>query len=128
MKHDPHLANSLIIRSLEAKIDKLEARILRLEGGYVRRRSARPQRGLTRTEAAFVAPILDRAAKMSGCTVAEICGARGSVRACRARFEAAHEMQRGGLSSVVIGIALGGRDHTSVLHMVKRHKERLGIE
>jgi chromosomal replication initiation ATPase DnaA len=113
---------------MAAKIDKLEARILRLEGGYVRRRSAKPQRGLTRAEADIVAPILDRAAKLSGCTVAEICGARGSVRACRARFEAAHDLQRSGMSSVVIGIALGGRDHTSVLHMVKRHKERLGIE
>lgn len=127
MKHDPRLANDLVIQSLLLKIERLTARVEALE--------AQPRKELVRTrlvrrcassaDAAKAAPILDRAARLHGCTVAEICGPRGTKRAILARSEAAYECQRAGLSSVAIGLVLGGRDHSTALHLISRHKERM---
>jgi len=128
VKHDPHLANDLILRSLEAKIAKLEARVAALEA---KRKNNRPRAKTARpspSDAIKAAPILDRAARMNGCTVAEICGSRGTKRAILARAEAAFECRRVGLTSTATGLILGGRDHTTVLRLIARHKERLGME
>jgi chromosomal replication initiation ATPase DnaA len=128
MKHEPYLANDLIIRSLEAKVEKMAAEITalkRLVGKLAKVRKATPP---SPDEALKAAPILDRAARMHGCTVAEICGSRGSKRTILARAEAAHECQRAGISSVATGRVLGGRNHSTVLHLAARHRERLGIE
>ncbi len=130
MKHYPHLANDLVIQSLILKIERLTARVEALESQprkaavrtRVVARSAKP------AEAAKASPIIERAARLHGCTVAEICGPRGSKRAILARSEAAYECQRAGLSSVATGLVLGGRDHSTALHLIARHKERLGIE
>lgn len=44
------------------------------------------------------------------------------------RQEAMWELQqRTRLSTPQIGDLLGGRDHTTVLHGLKRHKERMGL-
>lgn len=130
MKHDPRLANDLVIQSLVLKIERLTARVEALE--------AQPRKAIVRTrvvarsapaaDAAKAAPILDRAARMHGCTVAEICGPRGAKRAILARAEAAYECHRAGLSSTATGLVLGGRDHSTALHLISRHKERMGIE
>ena len=129
MKHDPLLANDLIIRSLEAKIAKLSERVSKLESRRAqRRRQPRTCRAPDPNAAAIAQPILDRAARLHGCTVAEICGSRGGRRVILARAQAAYECWRAGLSSVQTGLVIGGRDHTTILNLHKRHKERLGIE
>ncbi len=129
MKYDPALAHSVLIRSLEAKLEKLEARVKKLEA---RRNPGKPQPRTVRhpdPETVRIArPIIDRAARMHGCSVDEICGARGAGRVIRARAQAAYECKLAGLSSVQTGLAIGGRDHTTILNLHKRHKERLGIE
>ena len=136
MKHEPFLANDLIYRSMLAKIEKREARVATLEANSTalkakktRRKPQSPRRsGTTPEVAAIVAPIVDSAARLNGTTVAEIYGDRGSKRACLARAEAAYNCQRAGLSSPVIGRALGNRDHSTVLHLIGRHKDRMGIK
>lgn len=127
MKHDPHLANDLVLQSLLSKIAKLEARVAALEAGPGERRKRATSEPPSPIDALKAAPILDRAARMNGCTVAEICGTRGSKRAILARSEAAHECLKVGLSSAATGRVLGGRDHSTVLHLAARHKERLGL-
>lgn len=130
MKHDPRLADDLIIKSLEAKLAKMEARLARLEAMPPRApvRTRVVARSASPSDAAKAAPILDRAARLHGCTVAEICGPRGSKRAILARSEAAYECQRAGLSSTITGLVLGGRDHSTALYLSGRHKARMGIE
>ncbi len=129
MKHDPHLANDLIIRSLEAQVARLTARLDAVEAKLAR--VPRPRRtapGVDRATADKAAPLLQVAAVLHGCTVAEIVGPRGPVRACKARAKAAYDCQRAGLSSTKIGRVLGGRDHSTVLHLIGRHKDRMGIK
>jgi chromosomal replication initiation ATPase DnaA len=129
LKHDPLLANQLIIRSLEAKIAKLTERVAKLESRRPRgRRQPRTSRAPDPASARVARPILDRAAYLHGCTVAEICGSRGGRRVILARAEAAYECGQAGLSSVQTGLVIGGRDHTTILNLHRRHKERLGIE
>jgi chromosomal replication initiation ATPase DnaA len=129
MKYDPTLAHSVLIRSLEAKLEKLEARVRALES---RRKPGKTQpRTVRQPDPATVSiarPIIDRAARMHGCSADEICGSRGARRVIRARAQAAYECGQAGLSSVQTGLAIGGRDHTTILNLHKRHKERLGIE
>ncbi len=127
MNHDPHLANDLVIQSLILKIERLTARVEALESGAKERRKRATTEPPSPLDAIKAAPILDRAARMHGCTVAEICGTRGSKRTILARSEAAHECLKAGLSSTATGRVLGGRDHTTVLHLAARHKERLGL-
>ena len=128
MKHDPRLANDLVVQSLILKIERLTARVAALEAGAKARKKRAAAKPPPPMEAIKAAPLIERAARMNGCTVAQICGARGSKRAVLARAEASYECQRAGLSSVSTGRILGGRDHSSVLRLIKRHKERLGIE
>lgn len=126
MRHDPHLANDLIIRSLQAKLAKLEARVRALEGQARRRRQARASsKPPTPEEAEKAAPILDRAARMYGCTVEQICGARGPRRLILPRAQAAHDCLVAGLSSVATGRVLGGRDHTTILNLRDRFQDLL---
>jgi len=127
MKHDPHLANDLIIRSLTSKVERMSAELAALKRTVGRMAKAKKAAPPTPGEALKAAPILERAARVNGCTVSEICGSRGSKRAILARSEAAYECQQAGMSSVAIGRVLGGRDHSTVLHLIGRHKERLGL-
>lgn len=59
-----------------------------------------------------------------GISVSELSGPRGSPIAAAARQELMWVLHRRGLSSVRIG-QLIGRDHTTVLHGVRRHEERM---
>jgi chromosomal replication initiation ATPase DnaA len=119
----------LIIRSLEAKLAKLTERVATLEARPRRvRRQPRTSRAPDPDSVRIARPILDRAAFIHGCTVAEICGSRGGRRVILARAEAAYECGRAGLSSVQTGLVIGGRDHTTILNLHKRHRERMGIE
>ena len=130
MKHDPHLANDLVVQSLIAQIAKLTARVDALEAGLkVRNRRVR-RRGasMTQKQAAILKPILESAARMNGCTVAEICGSRGSKRAILGRSEACFEAQRAGLSIAEIGRGIGDRGKWTVSHLIARHKARMGIK
>lgn len=128
MNHTSHLANDLIIRSLLSKIEKLSDRVAKLE--KQRQPSSRPSRHFSAMpvppdQAAAASKILDRAARINGTTIMQICGSRGNRRVCLARAEAAYECQRAGLSSPVIGRVLGNRDHSTILHLIGRHKVRL---
>lgn len=131
MKHDPHLANDLVLQSLLSKIARLEARVQELEDraeAKEHRARRRVKASVTPAQAAIIDPILDRAARMNGCRVAEITGSRGSKRACWARAEAAFDCHKAGLSSTVIGRALGDREHSTILTLIGRHKDRMGIK
>lgn len=128
MKHDPHLANDLVIQSLLLKIDRLTVRVEALEKGHKERRRRATSQAPSPAEAAKAQPLLDRAARLHGCTVPEICGSRGTKRAILARAEAAFDCLAAGLSSTATGRVLGGRDHSTVLHLASRHRDRLGIE
>lgn len=130
MKHDPYLANDLVMQSLISKIAKLTARVEALEAkGKSSNRITRRRRGvsITQKQTAIMAPILESAAKMNGCTVAEICGSRGSRRAILGRAEACYEGQRAGLSHGEIGRVIGARCADTVSHLIGRHKTRMGI-
>lgn len=141
MKHDPHLANDLVVQSLVAQNARLTAQIAKLTERIealekIRPKVIRPRqrkgllvsRSLTPQESAKASPILQWAATKFGTTVLEICGARGSARTISARSFAAYELRRVGFSSVVVGLVLGGRHHTTALHLIARHKRRMGIE
>lgn len=134
MKHDPHLANDLIIKSLVAKIDKLTARVEALEQ---RERDREAIRKVTSRVAVEVPQTLKAEISM-----AEICATVAHVHGLpKARMKAkfgpryetdarsefcsiAHDQ---GFSYPMIGKFLGGRDHTSVMHLVLRHKRKAGL-
>lgn len=130
MKHDPFLANDLVVQSLVAQIAKLTARVDALEAkckASNRRARRRGAASMTEWQTAIMAPILESAARMNGCTVAEICGSRGSKRAILGRAEACYEGQRAGLSYSEIGRVIGDRSVDTVSHLIGRHKTRMGI-
>lgn len=133
MKHDPHLANDLIIKSLIAKIEKLDAKVAGLEAEFtaLRRSKKRPKPRrsiwITPGQVQTATPILEAAARINGTTVAEICGSRGDKRAILGRAEAAHDCHAAGLSPVSIGRILGNRNESSIRHLIARHKDRMGI-
>lgn len=129
MKHDAYLANNLFMQSMLAKIAKLEARVAALEARpKVRQLRPRPKASLKEADARIATAILERAARIGGTTVAQICGSRGDKRVITARAEAAYECRKAGLSGTVTGLALGGRDVSTVLNLEKRHRARMGIQ
>jgi hypothetical protein len=64
--------------------------------------------------------VADRIAFRHNTTVAEIISKSREQHVCNARVELMGEMWRKGLSTTSIGRILGGRDHTTVLHGVKK--------
>lgn len=65
--------------------------------------------------------ILRVACTLFGCTKAELCGERRSRLLVAARLYASVRMSRElGVSTTGIGKVLGGRDHTTILHLLKK--------
>lgn len=76
-----------------------------------------------------MAQIVSEVAAKHGLTVAELKGPGRAQRVSKPRQEAMHQMhslKRWSLSQ--IGGALGGRDHTTVLHGVRQHAKRLAAQ
>jgi len=128
VKHEPHLANELVVQSLVAKIEKLTARVEALEAAVRSPRARTVRRVASPADAEKAKPILQREAARHGTTVVEICGSRGSFRAINARAAAAFALRESGMTSEVVGLVLGGRDHSTALNLIRRHKRRMGIE
>lgn len=135
MKHDPHLANDLVIKSLVAKIDKLTARVEALEAErpkrrpHLKARKAQPSRE-DKDAAAFAAmrriclPIADA----HHLDLSELRGREMAAPRITARSKAMRECRAAGISASAVGRYFDGRDHTTVLHLVRRLEERLGTE
>lgn len=74
-----------------------------------------------------MAGIVSRVAEKHGLTVADLKGVRRGQCYSRPRQEAMWEMmQTGKWSTTRVGMFLGGRDHTTVLHGVRAHERRMG--
>lgn len=128
MKHDPHLANDLVVQSLVAKIEKLTARVAALEAAVRSPRARTVRRVASPEDAAKATPILQLEAARHGTSVVEICCLGRSSRAINARAAAAFALRESGMTSEVVGLVLGGRDHSSAIKLIARHKRRMGIE
>lgn len=135
MKHEPFLANDLIYRSLLAKIEKLTARVEALEGAPkpARRKPKRPpnrkaqQQRPERDAVAFagMTPICQAIADRYRLDLLDLRGREVADPRFVARGEAMYACSQAGFSTPVIGRYFDGRDHTSVLHLIKQHKERI---
>ena len=76
-----------------------------------------------------VRAILSDVARLHGFTVADIQGPVRKRKLVWARQEAMwlfHLLERPKPSLTRIGIWLGGRDHTTVIHGIRAHAERMG--
>lgn len=128
MKHDLHLANDLVIRSLMAKLAKLEERIARLE----RKRSPRPvvvkaQRDRGEVDAepfARMGKICAPIAKAYGVSLADIRGRGRDTCIQAARKVAVQSCVGAGLSTPVVGRFFDWRDHATILHLCGRREKR----
>lgn len=69
--------------------------------------------------------ILAQVAQAHGLTPTAILSPTRLRAVSEARQEAMALMKKEGHSSTKIGLFLGGRDHTTILHGVKRHWERV---
>lgn len=71
--------------------------------------------------------ILIEVADRHGLTVADLEGPSRARAIAAARHEAMYQMHKTGLwSSVQIGWRVGERDHSTALHGIKRHRQRIG--
>jgi chromosomal replication initiator protein len=73
-------------------------------------------------------PIVKRAARIIGSNVSELNGHSRDSRLVRARWAVMHVMRQGGKSLPQIGRDVGGRDHTTVMHGLKRADELLASD
>ncbi len=136
MKHDTRLANDLIIRSLIAKVAKLEARLEELAAQITtpKPKKTRPKRRRIRVlvttpeQVRIATPLLEAAARINGTTVAEMCGPRGDKRACLGRAEAAHDCCAAGIPLIITARILGNRDRKTISDLINGHKRRMGIQ
>ena len=125
------LANDLIIRSLIAKIEKLTLRVEALEGA--RRKPKRPpnrkaqQQRPERDAVAFaeMTPICQAVADRYRLDLLDLRGREVADPRFLARGEAMYACSQAGFSTHVIGRYFDGRDHTSVLYLIARHKARI---
>jgi chromosomal replication initiator protein len=66
-----------------------------------------------------------RIADRAGLKLSDLTGRDRTRRTTIPRAELATAMHRNGMSLPVIGRLLGGRDHTTILHLVRRHEAGL---
>ena len=70
--------------------------------------------------------IVEQVCAKHGITPAELTGARRAVHISAARQEAVYRMSREtNLSLPQIGKRIGGRDHTTIIHSIRRHEAKL---
>lgn len=70
--------------------------------------------------------IVEQVCAKHGVTPAELTGARRAVHISAARQEAVYRMSREtNLSLPQIGKRMGGRDHTTIIHSIRRHEAKL---
>lgn len=73
--------------------------------------------------------IVEEVIDKHGISFGQLIGRQRSRPLCAARFEAYYRLsQETTLSLPQIGRALGGKDHTSVLHGIRKYRERNGIQ
>ena len=136
VKHDPHLANDLIIRSLEAKVARLMARcaeqdaaISALARSFEAAMSApahwRGAGAVSIDECSTMAGIASAIALTHGVEIGDLTGPKRAAFISRARQAAFAAMLDAGYSSNQVG-RFFARDHSTVLEGAARHKERLG--
>lgn len=68
----------------------------------------------------IVAPLVRRAASLTGYTPEQICGPSRWRDLCRTRFAVMYAAHRAGKSAPQIGRVLGNRDHSTILSGLKR--------
>jgi len=72
--------------------------------------------------------IVEEVIAKHGCTYAQLVGRQRSRELVAARFEAYFRLsEETTLSLPQIGRMLGGKDHTSVLHGIRKYRERNGV-
>lgn len=124
MKHDIALANDLVVRSLLAKIERLEARLHRLENPppkQIVRPRAQADRGQSDDPAfARLTAICRPFARLHGVTVSAMRGRDRSPHIRTARNEAVAACVAAGFSTPVVGRFFDGRDHATILHLIGR--------
>lgn len=92
----------------------------------VKRGYAIPQ---IRTRPAAIAEIIAEVAKETGLTVAMLVGDRRSRPIVAARHLAYWRVAREtGASLAAIGRAFGDRDHTTIIHGIRKHELRSGLK
>lgn len=69
------------------------------------------------------AEVVRRVAAMLGSTRAAVCGRSKNANDMRARRACAVALRRRGLSLPAVGQALGGKDHSTIAHALRRAKE-----
>ena len=70
--------------------------------------------------------VVEEVAKKHGIRVVELCSARRARELVNARHEAMWRLRNETTMSLpAIGRKLGGRDHTTVIHGIQRHEERI---
>lgn len=119
------LAHEARIASLESQLAKAIARIKRLESV---KRKPKPEPMLTLGErAARVAmgKIAAEIAEKHGVTVERMRSQDRRQVFMPARFEAWTLCSEAGFSTPIIGRFFGGRDHTSILHGIGKHKAQI---
>lgn len=72
--------------------------------------------------------VLRKAARLTGRKIAELRGPSRIPELCRIRWAAMEVMREQGLSLPQIGRAIGGRDHTTVIHGLSRAEELLAVD
>ncbi len=91
-----------------------------------------PKRGYAiptvRTRVPAIAEIIAEVAKEAGMTVAMLVGDRRSRPIVAARHLAYWRVAREtGASLAAIGRAFGDRDHTTIIHGIRKHEQRCGL-
>ncbi|MBX7200322.1 MAG: hypothetical protein K1X51_13225 [Rhodospirillaceae bacterium] len=82
-----------------------------------------------RTRVPAIAEIIAVVAKDTGMTVAMLVGDRRSRPIVAARHLAYWRVAREtGASLAAIGRAFGDRDHTTIIHGIRKHEQRCGLE
>lgn len=129
MNHDQRLANDLVVRSLMAKIERLEARIAALETAR-RPYRCRAQRAKPDQDAdAFAAltGICQPIAAAHGIDLFDLRGREIAPPRLKARAQAMTACLDAGFTLKLVGRFFDGRDHTTILHLIGRRTRRKGI-
>jgi hypothetical protein len=71
--------------------------------------------------------IAEEVACRHGLSVRDLIGTQRAAKVSVARHEAAYCIWSQGHSYAQVGRWLGGRDHTTIIHAVRRHAERNGL-